>query len=1015
VYSLLLFGTFILDRTMTSPPRISSRQRGGTSTTTTSSSSSSSRGGRNNNTHDHSTIDTRRLWDFLSPLVSLVGLYVFLTSFFLAKRSLPHVSTCDQAATLLQDVFNLTDVDLQHLNQLQLATTSTSTSTSTSTTSNTSSSTSTTTTIQQGCWMDRKVDSMVMIVIDALRFDFALHHLPKSVGARLQQIERAKAQAQETNSGTLNQTQQQQQSQSRLFQFVADPPTVTMQRLKALTTGGLPTFADISGNMGGATVEEDTWIQQLKSVPYRHRGLSAPSKVAFVGDDTWLDLFPHQLDEAYPYPSFNTRDLNTVDDGCLHHIPSMLDQLRTTNDNDNNNNNNNKTEEVMIVHFLGVDHVGHTYGPHNQHMDSKLNQMDDALCKILDFLDQQESSCSVAFIFGDHGMTEDGNHGGGSDEEINAALFAHFSPACGISSKFMSSASMDDLEVHSAQHTSDLAQTVFTSIHQIDLVPTLSLLLGLPIPYANLGSFVPALGLMQTPAETATALALNAAQVWRYFVMYSTTANQLPGLDELEERLQAAVAIWKETLSLPEGAEDSTVALKACSLFKIFLAEALQLGQQVWTRFDTNGMTLGGVILGLGIVLWSLPFFSFDHSSYYGLKDAVQVFPPPAKVWEYALTLLFVVFACGVLSFGNSYILEEEHIYMYMIGVLSSILTIRLASVPSQQSSFFRRYAPLMIPVASRIGELFVTGHGQDPSVRAHSAHHAAIFLSGLLALCFGRYYMFHSGTTPAMLHMAVDCIALACLAQSWWEKRHPDPDRHGFLAARCSIALVVLSLPLAIYEATRATQRSANQPTAKPASQRTRGDSICIIIKILILITIVTGPSAATSVLLFSIQAASISIISGIAGPSEVPSAVVAALWRFIVRHTFFATNHGCTFSRLQLSAAFVATDTFNFVFAGASLFINTFGWEIVGLSTAWWLATSNVQVNQNRSSLWRWYCLYQLIETLCSCISVSLLRRHLMVWDIYAPHFLFISIFTILFAAFQLLAHYCNRSSTG
>jgi len=111
VYSLLLFGTFILDRTMTSPPRISSRQRGGTSTTTTSSSSSSSRGGRNNNTHDHSTIDTRRLWDFLSPLVSLVGLYVFLTSFFLAKRSLPHVSTCDQAATLLQDVFNLTDVD----------------------------------------------------------------------------------------------------------------------------------------------------------------------------------------------------------------------------------------------------------------------------------------------------------------------------------------------------------------------------------------------------------------------------------------------------------------------------------------------------------------------------------------------------------------------------------------------------------------------------------------------------------------------------------------------------------------------------------------------------------------------------------------------------------------------------------------------------------------------------------------------------------------------------------------
>lgn len=144
-----------------------------------------------------------------------------------------------------------------------------------------------------------------------------------------------------------------------------------------------------------------------------------------------------------------------------------------------------------------------------------------------------------------------------------------------------------------------------------------------------------------------------------------------------------------------------------------------------------------------------------------------------------------------------------------------------------------------------------------------------------------------------------------------------------------------------------------------------------------------------------------------------QVPSAVLAALWRFIVRHIFFATNHGCTFSRLQLSAAFVATTTFNFVFAGASLFINTFGWEIVGLSFAWVLSSSTGKGNQ-RIVLWRWYCLYQLIETLCSCISVSVLRRHLMVWDIYAPHFLFVAIFMILFSAFQLLVCYFGYRSS-
>ena len=32
--------------------------------------------------------------------------------------------------------------------------------------------------------------------------------------------------------------------QTALFRFIADPPTTTMQRLKGLTTGSLPTFVD---------------------------------------------------------------------------------------------------------------------------------------------------------------------------------------------------------------------------------------------------------------------------------------------------------------------------------------------------------------------------------------------------------------------------------------------------------------------------------------------------------------------------------------------------------------------------------------------------------------------------------------------------------------------------------------------------------------------------------------------------------------------------------------------------
>ena len=55
--------------------------------------------------------------------------------------------------------------------------------------------------------------------------------------------------------------------------------------------------------------------------------------------------------------------------------------------------------EVVVSHFLGVDHVGHTYGPHDKHMGQKLEQMDVALSTTLDVLDTSKN-CHMALIFG---------------------------------------------------------------------------------------------------------------------------------------------------------------------------------------------------------------------------------------------------------------------------------------------------------------------------------------------------------------------------------------------------------------------------------------------------------------------------------------------------------------------------------------------------------------------------------------------------------------------------------------
>jgi phosphatidylinositol glycan class O len=267
-----------------------------------------------------------RLADFIVPLLAIGGLYWFSASFFLAKRSLPQVSQCDEASSLLRDVLSLSEEEIililgRNINDDD---------------SNDNK--------RQGCWLNRRIDSMVILVVDALRFDFARYRLPLSVGKRIESM--LKSSPPNHNNRTTS---------SQLLQFVADPPTVTMQRLKGLTTGSLPTFADISGNMGGASIEEDSWVEQLKTTPYTKRGLKYPTKLGFVGDDTWVDLYPRQFDESYPFPSFNTRDLDTVDNGCLHRLPLLLKDLRM---------DGTKPEEleVIVSHFLGVDHVGHTYG-----------------------------------------------------------------------------------------------------------------------------------------------------------------------------------------------------------------------------------------------------------------------------------------------------------------------------------------------------------------------------------------------------------------------------------------------------------------------------------------------------------------------------------------------------------------------------------------------------------------------------------------------------------------------------
>lgn len=74
-----------------------------------------------------------------------------------------------------------------------------------------------------------------------------------------------------------------------------------------------------------------------------------------------------------------------------------------------------------MAHFLGVDHCGHKYGPSHPEMGRKLDQMDRMIANVTKLL----TNDTLLIIFGDHGMTTTGDHGGDSPDELAAALFLH--------------------------------------------------------------------------------------------------------------------------------------------------------------------------------------------------------------------------------------------------------------------------------------------------------------------------------------------------------------------------------------------------------------------------------------------------------------------------------------------------------------------------------------------------------------------------------------------------------------
>ncbi|OTB02277.1 hypothetical protein M426DRAFT_322854 [Hypoxylon sp. CI-4A] len=430
------------------------------------------------------------------------------------------------------------------------------------------------------------------------------------------------------------------------FTAHANSPTITMPRIKAITTGSTPSFLDAilsfdEADTSSTLAVQDTWLAQMKA--------KKTGKLVMYGDDTWLKLFPGVFDRAEGTSSFFVSDFTEVDNNVTRHVPREL---------------RNDDWNTMVLHYLGLDHIGHKTGPRGPNMIPKQREMDGIVRMIYEAIETQPHLQSTLLVFcGDHGMNDAGNHGASSPGETSAALVF-------VSPKLKSIAKPVKVP---ADFVEDFQY--YSVVEQSDLAPTLAALLGFPIPKNSLGSFMPDfLSFWPEKPDKLQILVRNAKQILDIVAATlgssSATGRQYnidcsrPG-SLAEELVCEWQSINQTAANTPtEGSGNDWMIDVSKWLFK---AQALM--SSMASNYDMRMLTYGTLAAAAGTIAAACAVASSISTSASSLVPFLLI------------TILY-----GIMMFASSYVEEEQHFWYWSTSAWLLYLAVRSSTKTTRKS-----------------------------------------------------------------------------------------------------------------------------------------------------------------------------------------------------------------------------------------------------------------------------------------------------------------------------------------